>query len=822
MRLPSPVIERLNPPQSASFRPPATRPVSLIAHALLLVGAIAAVAMAGGPQQANLGAFLILAGGGLLACPPQARVDPRLCAVGGALVLSAALSFLPHGWLPSAPWRQALMQAGVPLGISVTPVPRETAFWLALLAITVASFLLALAHPLRSRSQLLMSVVVLCLSGAYVALAFFVQKTGWQYPFDANPKDFGFFLNRNHTATFLTTGSLAALGVLAIAVRSERWWTTGLAGVVLLGCVSGLLFFSTSRGGVLTLLGGIALWVIGLGKEHRTRPMVISLFSISVASGILFAASPGVVRERALESLGLVKKRVVEATGGAGDVDHRPIDARMVIFQDTLRMAKDFPLTGVGLGAFRPVFPFYNRNMPADTPISHPESDWLMLASEAGAPAILLLATAVALLCRQVWKSREHGYWPLRWGLLCAALAALAHGFIDVPAHRAALGWWVLAIGGLGFQIIQPGGDRPQRWLHGIFIVTGLGAILLGERLIRSDFSSGEPLPPSTAMWVEGDIIGAREGGHHADSVSMAYRATKRSPMAARLHFQYGVSLLAYGADHAEVDAAFRRERLLTPGVPTTPYEQGLVWAEVDPTRAVAVWGEALRLQQEMDARWPRFQRSENLYAKLIQDCAALPEVQRGLLALARGRPTYVISWITRAAREIVAPELPRLTADPELMLGIAPRERRFLLEQWYAHGDRAALFEFLSGRPDWQIIAAPLEWKRLADEGKYEEAVRGTARLHGVSLEMPPVNRDDASAAPSVPPDPLADFRSAWNQENTVAARRMLEEARRARPAPPEAVRLLAAWAVRDGQWRNAWMLLEEYLRAAGIQAPL
>lgn len=779
--------------------------------------------MAGGPQQANLGAFLIVAGGALLACPPQATVNPKLCAVGGALILCAALSFLPHGWLSSAQWRQTLVEAGVPLGKSVTPVPRETAFWLALLAITVTTFLFSLAHPLRSRSQLLMSVVVLGLTGVYVALAFFVKKTGWQYPFDADPRDFGFFLNRNHTATFLATGSLVALGVLAIAVRSERWWTTALAGVVLLGCVSGLLFFSTSRGGVLTLLGGTALWVIGLGKEHRTRPMVISLLSISVASGILFVASPGVVRERALASLGLVKKRVAEAAEGSEGGDNRPMDARLVIFRDTLWMVKDFPLTGIGLGAFRPVFAFYSQDMPADTPISHPESDWLMLTSEAGVPAILLLGGAVFLLCRRAWTAREHAYWPLRWGLLCAALAALAHGWIDVPAHRAALGWWILAIGGLGFQMIVPGEGRPQRWLHVIFVVTGLGAILLGERLIRSDFSSGEPLPPSTAMWVEGDIIGAREGGHHADSVSMAFRATKRSPMAARLHFQYGVSLLAYGADHSEVDAAFRRERLLTPGVPTTPFEQGLVWAEVDAARAVELWGEALRLQEEMDAKWPtRIQRAPGLYASFIKESAAFPAVQRGLLALAQGRSGYLISWITRATPEIVAAELPRLVGDAEIVKGIDPRQRRFLLEQWYARGDRAALFAFLSAQPEWQTIAAPLEWKKLADEGKYEDAVRVAARLHGVSIEMPPVNRDEVVTQSTGAPDPLAEFRSAWNRENTVSARRFLEEARRLRPTPPEALRLLTAWACRDGQWRNAWPLLEEYLRVTGIEAPL
>lgn len=799
--------------------------VSILAHLLILSGAAASVLLAGGPQQGNLGAFLLIAGGALVACPPQGRVNPWLCGLGGGIVAAAALAFLPHDWFTQASWRQQLVEAGVPLGKHVTPVPRETGFWLAVLTVTVATALLALAHPLRSRVQLLAATVALGLTGAYVAFAFFVQKSGWEFRFDANPRDFGFFLNRNHTATFLSTGSMIALGMLGVAIRSQRWWHTGAAAAVLAGCVSGLFFFGTSRGGVLSLIAGTVLWVAGLGREHRTRPLLISMAAISVAAGVLFLASPGAVRDRLLAAIGLLKERVSAADDGGDESDEKPLDARIVIYRDTLQVIGDFPFTGIGLGAFRPVFAFYNRGAPPDIPIAHPESDWLMFTAETGVPAVLMLGTAVVLLLRQIWHFREHAYWPLRWGLLCAALAAFGHGFVDVPSHRAALGWWVLALAGLGTQTMVTGVNRPQRWLHVIFIVVGFGAIGLGGQLLRSDFSRAAALPPWEALWAEGEIIELREGGRIRDSVKAADKAIRMSPMAPYPHFHLAASLLALppDAEHsAEVDLVLRRGRLLAPGDPRVPVEQGLFLAAYDAARAIALFREALSLQERIDTTWTsRRPRLVQLYTEILKQTAPYPEVQRGLLAAAEDRPAFVLVWIQRVAPEVVAAEFPRLAGNAAVANALAPRERRYLLEQWYARGDRAALFAFVNDRADWKAIAAPIECRRLAEEGKYEEAVRGAAGLYGVSIEMPPASPADGDVSTTGGEDVLASFRSAWSKGNTITARRVLEEGRKARPVNPEVWRLLAAWSVRDGQWSAAWKSLDEHIRAAALEAP-
>jgi len=58
-------------------------------------GAALAVFLAGVPQQASLGAILLLAGVALVACPPQVRVKPVLGALVGVLV---AAGQWPEAW----------------------------------------------------------------------------------------------------------------------------------------------------------------------------------------------------------------------------------------------------------------------------------------------------------------------------------------------------------------------------------------------------------------------------------------------------------------------------------------------------------------------------------------------------------------------------------------------------------------------------------------------------------------------------------------------------------------------------------------------------
>jgi hypothetical protein len=173
----------------------------------------------------------------------------------------------------------------------------------------------------------------------------FFDRQGW------SPPDFG-FPNRNHTAALLVTGSVLALGILHEAWSAKRPFVFVLAGGSLGVCVLSLLFYSISRGGVIFLIAGALLWILALGRTHRSVPLLVSSLAIAAALTWIFLVSGGQAKERVLEFLGIEKPAKPGLFAG---------DLRSKIFLDTLHILRDYPLTGTGLGTFGYVFPFYMR-----------------------------------------------------------------------------------------------------------------------------------------------------------------------------------------------------------------------------------------------------------------------------------------------------------------------------------------------------------------------------------------------------------------------------------------------------------------------------
>ena len=383
-----------------------------------------------------------------------ARVDGTLWLIGSLLVLCGLLALLPQQLFSVPGWRKHLLENGaVPLAATVSTVPRETCFWLAVLALAVATGIFTSAHPIRSAVQLVLAVTASAVCAVYAGLAIYAKKSGWHYPFDFD-SEFD-FPSTNNTSTLLLTGAIVALGVIGVAFR-RRHSVAERSRQSVWPFVPRPCFFLRSRGRILFLGGGTLLWLCGLGRAHRSKPMMIC-FAAIFASGVLLFLNAGSQAQQRMFSWArsqFVESTAPEIQGGSSQkvAGSLPLDARLLIFRDTLGMIRDFPVTGTGLGTFRYDFPAYRERYVSDAICIHPESDWLMLAAEAGVPALFIMAVAIILLVFRIRPLQSHPYWPLRWGLACAALAAVLHGLIDTPVHRIALGWWVLSIAGIGFQ----------------------------------------------------------------------------------------------------------------------------------------------------------------------------------------------------------------------------------------------------------------------------------------------------------------------------------------------------------------------------------
>ncbi len=681
--------------------------VSFFAHAAILSSAAVVVFLAAGPPQGSLGIFLALAGLTLLAFPPAVQVSGKLWTAAGALVACSALALLPAGWFPTALWRIQLAHSPIiALAPTVSPSPWETAFWMAIVLVSVCIGLFLLSHPLRSARMISLAAGAALTCSIYAAAAIVAKVSGWKYPFSGSAT-FGFFPNRNHTAAFLVTGTLLALGVLGVAYRRRHWIAGGIATASMTLCAAGLGIFSESRGGVIFAAIGAALWIIGLGRTHLDRRLVIYAGTFAALVGIGFFFFGGVARDRLLATFHQTPAAHPPSAGAEAADDGPTFDARVVVYQDAIRMARNFPWTGSGLGTFALIFPQYEKAALSDATSIHPESDWLMWADEAGVPAAICAAVALWLLFRNVTGRREHAYWPLRWGCMVAVTAALLHGIVDVPVHRVALGWWILALAGLAFQT-ERGGRSPRFGAQrAVFLLAGLLAIGLGAELIRAEWFGGKPLAPFVSQIALAKAEKAVEARHYDQAYAAVYEGLQRAPMSALLYYEAGNILLAYDGTEAQVNEAFEAERRLSPNWPGIPRQQAAAWSRVSGEQTAKLWTEVLDRQHRLDlADRSGDAPTLNLYRDLLNETANRPDLQR-LLVRERSRGTaygllVAESAVPEVARECVAHEV----IDEQFLNALNSSERVRFLKTFISRGDHNALMQFLGAHPAWKEFA--------------------------------------------------------------------------------------------------------------------
>ncbi len=770
---------------------------ALLAHGLLLGGAGAAIFLAGGAPQGNLGVFLLCAGVALILCPPRARVERRLWMAAAALVGCGGLAFLPARWLPTPLWRQALAAApAVVLPPSITAAPGETACWLALLALSLVIGLFALSQPVRARGMIWLVLGAVTGCGVYAGLAMYAKVSGWTYPFSGGAT-FGFLPNRNHTATLLITGSVLALGLMSVAFRDRRWVVGDAAVAGGLACVVALGFFSASRAGVLILLAGGALWLGGLGGRHRPGRLLAVAAVVIVAAGALFLAFKSPARDRLLGTLGPGVDRKAAPTPGsaagsgqggeavaAPNAERAPADPpsefRLAIYRDTLGMIRDQPWTGSGLGTFAGVFPQYRRASLVEFNALHPESDWLMLMAEAGVPAFACAALLAGLAARRLAGLREHPYWPLRWACAAAAAAAFLHGAVDVPAHRAALGWWVLALTGLALQRQNEKAedrrrkaDWPGRVQRAVFVLAGVGALVLGGLLVRAEWFGGTAWPPFAAENAPRRMFEAYQRRDYAAGEALGRRTLRDAPLTASAYYYLGIILAVSdeeGVDQ-QVDEMFQAERVLDPVMPDVPRHQALAWAGYDPARQTAMLLEELGRTGRINRALGRgLAATLPYYAELVRNTAAQPDVQHSLLAAARPDPRFEAAW-----RQSVNPTTEQAQADRLAADAAWTGQGGAWQTDWYLQTERAGPSRTAAGGA-WEDAGWAVRLRQCVYAGKWQQAVEMLTRRYGISLALPEAAAGNADAV------------EAWRRQ--------------------------AAMAAHDGKWKEAWLALERYVR--------
>lgn len=564
---------------------------------------------------------IFLSGVGLLMLlfPPPVGLPRLWWILAGFFVIAGMGSFLPAAWFKMPEWRGKLEALGLETGPLIAIQSRQAMEGFALFVITLFTGLWLAGHRPSSRQLRLWALMFTCGVAAYAIASKCVQNSA------AVESIYGFFPNRNHTATYLAMGAICGLGCVLQSMRDKRFIALGVALLATGVCLWAVAGWSISRGGVVLVVVGCLIWVSLLGRTYLGRHGLWALGLITLTGVGLFFIVDSEVKGRFTKTA----DKAAESIGTEGEIRSKQesisdLDFRIPTALDTLNLIKDFKWTGIGAGEYFYVFPQY-RHLTAvanDADSFHPESDWLWMAAEVGVPATLFLAALVIgafwRSCGSILEGRDRA---IRGGCLVAAALVAIHGLFDVPGHRITL---ALSAAFLFALSLRPPSVAPSRHSYSRLIFRLMGVMLLipAGFLARSQWMGGEQWATTTASAALARCQALYEQDQamqrSAIATGQSYqppagndpiekallileRAGSVCPLNRDLLKYQGFLALHFDDKYEMVDRSFLIGRTLDPTWVAGPLYQAEAWSTMDPERAAMLWKEALARARQLD-----------------------------------------------------------------------------------------------------------------------------------------------------------------------------------------------------------------------------
>jgi len=323
--------------------------------------------------------------------------------------------------------------------LSVDPPATEWALALgaALVLLFWSARAVASSHGLRATARgiawmgLALAVIALVQHGTAPALLYW-----WIRPVGRQPTPFGPFVSRNDIATWLIMAMPVAAGYAVARVRSRRRGDGGpvdiestldatelwLAGSVFF--MASTLITTTSRSGLMGALAAVAgfLWLARRRMHREAIGWLAAIVAVIVAIAATYASW------HALASR--VEETMTVGLGG-----------RREIWERTWAMARDFRLTGVGVGAYERAMSVYQAR-PHVFYFNHAHNEYLQLLSEGGILLAVPAAIAATAAAWQIWRRIDADHSSVFWirigaasGMLAAAVQSVWDTGLRMPAN---------------------------------------------------------------------------------------------------------------------------------------------------------------------------------------------------------------------------------------------------------------------------------------------------------------------------------------------------------------------------------------------------
>lgn len=755
----------------------------LIAAAVLPV---LACFLGGATEKWAEGVVLLLFAALLIVAPPRFSPGWPIHAVSLGVIAVCATAFLPADWFFQPAWRAALLHDfNIALPRTLSPQPWVTAQNLLSFVAGIAWLYYVCGRDAEAKHVRAAMRVFAGGIAALAALCVALHFAHTTVPFWHTERNFGPFPNRNQTADLFAITAVVVLASAAEDLRKGK--TRWIAWTAALGVLAAAIFINYSRAGIILLIAGVAVWfgVMTLRKGSVARIAVGACVLLALLTSILLFG-------------GETLERFHLRTGGTGMSG----DFRWLIFRDTLQLIRESPWCGVGLGNFEPVFAIFRNASAGDTRAHHPESDWLWLWAEAGWIALLLAIIGAGLLLWRALPRGESRNYRMRLAGFVAALIFAIHGTFDVSAHR--IGTAMSAVLLLGLALARPLRAR-SRVLPIVFRALGVVLLVAGGAWAFAA-KTHRPLPGSAgAEMLRQTAVLANRSRNFSEAETAATCALVWAPLDWQLYF---VRALAEANERkfGEALADFRRARFLEPNAYEVPFDEGQVWATIQPTLALTAWRETLRRAgpQRADAYGRMLAYAEQFNPRLIAPLHDMSRAHREL----------VLTYLDRLRGDLFRQALDELLAAEPDLESLSANQRAQLIELWAERGDLARLASTVERHPDWLPAASAGIAKYRAQQRDFRGAIELALRF-GIRPALPqtPANSagiDDLQKSLAADPRNYAiGFALYRQQKNAGRIDDALDTLRHftSLPRPPAYFYFLEseAWAARQ-DWERAW----------------
>jgi O-antigen ligase len=422
--------------------------VALIAWSIFAVGGV--YVWAGAP---------LVAGGLLIAVGARPRVarstETRLLDVAllsGLLAVAIQLVPLPdflRTWIsPHGDSVRSLLLLSPDAVPSFQPfslAPWSTAYALALVATAMCVFWTARQVSADGATRFLVRTIAFV--GLVAALAAIVQRAlspnliyGLWVPQDADARPFGPFVNRNHFAAWVVMAIPLVAGYVAAALHAHRpeqrfagriasaMQSLGSAAlwVAVAGAVMTLaLVTSASRSGLIAFAVSLVCgaWIARTRLSRRGWIVALAVVALLALFVIAYADMTPLIWR--------IEETLLVGTGG-----------RPEIWQETLRICRDFWTTGTGLGTFQTAMAVYQQS---DRTIffNQAHNQYLHLLAEGGLlliiPAAATIVAFVRLFAIRLARDTSSSA-PIRIGAAVALITMAVQGIWETPLRMPANG----------------------------------------------------------------------------------------------------------------------------------------------------------------------------------------------------------------------------------------------------------------------------------------------------------------------------------------------------------------------------------------------